>query len=210
LHGLRPYKLAILNPTLSRGEVLLDPSLLRPGQRPDPLEYPLDELLLVSLLAQRRGVEVHGLGVRDSRGNGLLFAGQSGAGKTTLARLWAEASKDTILSDDRIVLRPTGDGITMYGTPWHGEAMYADPGSASLRQIFLLKHGTEDRLTGLAPAQAAARLFACSFVPFHNPEGLAFSLGFLERVVREIPCQELTFTPHEGVVRYVRGAGRHG
>jgi hypothetical protein len=210
LDDLRPYKLAVLNSLLIRGQVFLDRSLLRPGQEPDPLEYPLDELLMVSLLSQERGVEVHGFGVRDSMGDGLLFVGQSGAGKTTMARLWADGEDAVILSDDRIVLRRTGDGISMYGTPWHGEAMYADPGSAPLRGIFLLRHGTDNRLTSLRPAQATARLFACSFVPFYNPEGLAFALDFLENLVRDVPCHELRFVPDRRIVDVVRGWSSQG
>ena len=53
-----------------------------------PLHYPLDELLMVHLLARGRGVEIHGSGIVDADGYGTLFAGQSGAGKTTMSRLW--------------------------------------------------------------------------------------------------------------------------
>ena len=73
-----------------------------------PLEYPLDELLLQGLLARGRGAEIHACGIADGSGRGLLFVGQSGAGKTTMARLWEGERGITVLSDDRIILRRVG------------------------------------------------------------------------------------------------------
>ena len=83
-----------------------------------PLEYPLDELLIINLLAQGRGVEVHAAGVIDPEGCGHLFLGQSGGGKTTISRLWQGVERAEILSDeDRIILRKEAGRIWMYGTP---------------------------------------------------------------------------------------------
>src|SRR6202035_5349029 len=40
--------------------------------------------------------------------------------------------------------------MRMYGTPWHGEAAYASPGSAPLSRIFVLEHGQGNVLTRLS------------------------------------------------------------
>ena len=87
------------------GEILLHPGFFEWSQPVDPLSTPLDELLYGALLARGRGAEIHGCGLIDAHGNGLLFAGRSGAGKTTMARLWQDVPGTTILSDDRIILR---------------------------------------------------------------------------------------------------------
>src|SRR5271165_1500030 len=42
--------------------------------------------------------------------------------------------------------------MRMYGTPWHGEAMYASPNSAALARIFILEHGCGNILTPLPPS----------------------------------------------------------
>src|SRR5208282_3198627 len=80
--GDAPYKAAILDDSFRHGRVLLSRHVF--GRMPAvyPLEYPLDELLVIHRLAQGEGVEVHACGVVDERGRGLLFAGHSGAGKS--------------------------------------------------------------------------------------------------------------------------------
>ena len=70
-------------------------------------------------------------------------------------------------------------GMRMYGTPWHGEAMFASPNSAPLSRIFILEHGHGNVLTRLSPSQAVAELFARSFVPFHRHEYVDSALDFL-------------------------------
>jgi len=210
--GSLPYKIASVDRGLTAGEIWLHQPYFPSGLPVNPLEYPLDELLLIHLLAAGRGVEVHACGVMDSGGQGYLFAGQSGAGKTTMAKLWqmAEGARGAggvmILSDDRIILRKIDGTVWMYGTPWHGEAAMARAARAPMAGIYLLRHGQSNKLVSLRPSDAAARLLACSFPPFYHSGGLDFTLGFLEQVVEAVPCHELWFTPDERVVTLVGGS----
>lgn len=136
--GSVPYKIASFNWKFSSGEVSFHHPYFTRGQPLYPLDYPLDELLLVNLLARGKGVEVHACGVVDAKGNGHLFIGQSGSGKTTLARLWEDEPGVKVLSDDRIILRKVGSCLWMYGTPWHGEAELASSDRAPFnRGLFL-------------------------------------------------------------------------
>ena len=68
--GPVPYKIASFNRKFTSGEVCFHHPYFSRSQPLYPLDYPLDELLLVNLLAQGRGVEVHACGVVDSAGNG--------------------------------------------------------------------------------------------------------------------------------------------
>jgi hypothetical protein len=160
----------------------------------------LDELLLLNLLSQGRGAEIHGCGVVDAAGHGHLFAGQSGAGKSTMARLWQERKDARVLSDDRIVLRKANGKIWIYGTPWHGDAGSAAAARAPLSRIYFLRHEQENELIPTREAEAVGRLLACSFPPFYSPKGLRFTLGFLEEVVKAVGCFELGFVPDERVI----------
>lgn len=202
--GTLPYKQACFSPDFTTGEVVLHGDYFDRGQGVDALEYPLDELLMLNLLAQGRGVEVHACGIEDSDGRGYLFAGQSGAGKTTTARLWETAGGAQVLSDDRIILRCLEGRIWMYGTPWHGEAELACSRRTPLAQVFFLGRGAENELVARRPGESVARLLACSFVPFYSPGGLDFSLGFFQQLTRTVPCGELRFVPDERAVQFVR------
>jgi len=205
--GSIPYKVARVQKDFSWGEVLLHRGYFDQARPIYPLEYPLDELLFINFLALGRGAEVHACGVVDSHGDGHLFIGQSGAGKTTMARLWQNEEETTILSDDRIVLRQKGEELWMYGTPWHGEARIASPLRAPLSRLYFLQHGKKNELVELGTTEAMARLFACSFVPFYSPEALKFTAGFFEEVAKAVPCYRLSFFPDKTVVGFIRQLG---
>jgi hypothetical protein len=201
--GPLPYKEATFDSDFTSGEVTLRRSCFQAGQGLWPLEYPLDELIVQGLLARGRGAEIHACGIADASGRGLLFVGQSGAGKTTMARLWEGVGETRVLSDDRIIVRRVGSSFTMYGTPWHGEAALAEPASAPLAGVFFLEHGAANDLHALRGAAAAARLFACGFPPFHDRDGLDFTLSFFAELAAAVPCYELRFAPDAHVVQFV-------
>jgi hypothetical protein len=163
--GPSPYRLAIFDDEFRSGRIVIDRARLRDREVLEPLEYPLDELLMMHLLARGRGVEIHGCGVVDRDGGAWLFAGHSEAGKSTTAGLWHE-QQATILSDDRVILRLEGDRVWMHGTPWHGDGGFATPSDALVKQIFFLEHGAANHAEPVGGAAAAARLLARAFPPF--------------------------------------------
>jgi hypothetical protein len=195
-----PYKLARINKDFTTGKILLHEPYFDHNQPVNVLEYPMDELLLINFLALGKGVEIHSCGIIDQLGQGRLFVGQSGAGKTTIARLLEQTEGITVLSDDRIILRQMGQAVWMYGTPWHGEAGLASPARAPLSQVYFLEKGSKNELAPQKRAEALGRLFACSFLPFYSHEGLAFTLGFLEEVVKTVPCHVLKWFPDRKVI----------
>jgi len=203
--GAFPYKEARLDASGRCGVVLLDPRACPPERPVDPLEFPLDELLFQRLLAARGGIELHAVGiVEPSSGRGYLFAGQSGDGKTTTARLWQETVGAAILSDDRIVLRrEDGGGWRMHGTPWHGEAELALPTSAPLTGIFVLTRGERNALVPMSPARAVAALLARGFPAFHDAPATARLVRRLQALAGEVPCRRFPFVPDGEAVRFI-------
>lgn len=204
--GAAPYQAAAFSDDFRRGEVTLrrEPFAGRPAIY--PLHYPLDEVFMVHLLARGHGVEVHGGGVVLPDGRGWLFVGVSGAGKTTLSRIWLAEPDVRVLSDERIILREEGGEIWMYGTPWHGDGHIAQPGRARLDRVFFLRHGARNALAAVSAASVVARLFVCGFTPFHDAAGIDFSLGFLGDVARRVRCDELAFLPDPSAVAFARAS----
>src|SRR5579859_2238286 len=201
--GVEPYKIATADEDFTRVHVELNRMYFTHETTQLPLEYPLDELLYVHRLARDgEGVEVHACGLIAPDGTGHLFAGHSGAGKSTTSRLWT-AMGARILSDDRIILRMENGRMTMHGTPWHGDANEASQGSAPLHGIYLLEQSSRNHAKRMTTSEAAVELFARSFLPFHGHTGIASVLGFYDHALDTVACHRLEFLPELSAVEHV-------
>jgi len=208
--GAEPYKRLHVDRGFRSGRILLNRKYFREGSQTGPLDYPLDELMVVHRLGRERGVEVHAAGMRDAEGNGYLFLGHSGAGKSTTTRLWNQQHSMTVLSDDRIILRlnEAQHKVWMYGTPWHGEAAFAAPEKCAVQRLFILEHAPDhqpnNRVTPLRGSEAVGEIMARSFLPFYDAASLDNTLSFLQEIVAALPCYRLEFRPDGSAVEAVR------
>jgi hypothetical protein len=170
----------------------------------DPFYGPTLELLMVNYLAQGYGIILHGCGV-VWQGKGLLFVGESGAGKSTMARLWAQERGVEVLSDDRTIIRKKGNGFRIYGTPWHGEGKFGSPGAARLEKIFFLTKGRVNALRSLKGVDPVSRFLTCSFPPYWDKGGMDFTVEFLTKLATKVHCEELSFKPDRSVIDFLKG-----
>src|SRR5262249_2250804 len=136
-------------------------------------------------------------------GVGRLFVGHSGAGKSTISRLWLKQPGSCVLSDDRIILRRQEGQLRMFGTPWHGDAGLAAQASGTVNHIFLLEHGSKNEIIPLDKSRAAAQLFARTFVPHHSAAGLANSLQFIEETACTVPVSLFRCVPNTTAVEAI-------
>ncbi|HJW88441.1 MAG TPA: hypothetical protein VJ565_03070 [Dehalococcoidia bacterium] len=205
--GPTPYRLVVLDEDFQEGHLFVRP-------RTDlaeefgaghvaicPFEYPLDELIMVNLLARGRGLNIHACGV-GWHSRGLAFCGASGAGKSTLARLFAERGVP-VLSDDRLILRRQDGALWIHGTPWHGDASASLAEKASLEKLYFLRHAPANEIVPLSPGEAVKRLLTCCFPPFYYAPGMEYTLSFMAQLTQEIPCYELGFVPDDSAVELV-------
>jgi hypothetical protein len=193
----------VLNSNLTSGNIFLD---YDPSYKTDlsyPLGWPLNQILMIFLLSKERGILFHACGI-DDRGNGVLFMGNSGHGKSTMGKLWLENQCD-ILNDDRIVVREKDDQFCMYGTPWHGTLAEWSLKGLPIRKIFFLNPGGKNNAIRKNGAEAVAMLITRSFPPFWDQKSMTYTMDLCHRLVNKIPCHELSFEPDERIVDFVRG-----
>jgi hypothetical protein len=197
--GPDPYRTAVFSEDYCYGEIFT-PTPPAGGRYPHPLEYPLGEVLLVCLLGLGRGVMTHACGL-DDQGRGYLFAGCSGHGKSTLARLWHGRAR--LLNDDRIVIRRRQGRFWMYGTPWHGEVHEVSPDPVPLERVFFLRHARRHSITPVSRTTALSALLVRAFPPLWDREGMGYTLDILGQVVGSVPCHWLDFAPETSIVDFV-------
>ena len=187
---------------LERGDfhAELDPSLRRGHIRQTANPYAIDAAFRIVhslLLASQGGLLVHAASaVRNGRA--FLFAGVSGAGKTTISRL---APPDaTLLTDEISYLRREGEGYVAYGTPFAGEL--AKPGEnvcAPLAALYLLAQGPENRIDPVGDAEATRAILESVLFFAHDSKLVGKVFDSVCELVRRVPVQRLTFVPDSRV-----------
>ena len=163
---------------------------------------PSDRIILVGLLATFGGIMVHGCSIAE-RNVGLLFTGPSGSGKTTTARLW-EAAGAQCLNDERSILMPSGNGVVIGATPWHGEHPRIRTAVPPLAAIFHLVKSDKNAIRALPPADALSRLMTLTFIPVFREDGIALALSACAAMVERVPSFEFQFTPDARAVECCR------
>ncbi len=184
--------------SLERGDFRAewDPASNSGSIRQSANPYSIDSVLRILhtlLLSRQGGFLVHAASaVRN--GKAFLFAGASGAGKTTLSKL---APADAVLLTDEIsYVRRQEYGYTAFGTPFAGElAKVGENVCAPIAAVYLLAKGPENRIEPVAQAQASRALL--TNILFFAEDAELVSLVFQSacEFVTRVPVYRLTFVP---------------
>ncbi len=159
------------------------------------IQNPLDEILVVHMgLARSASMLLHAAG-GSIDGQGVLFAGPAGTGKSTVSRLLGKTRNARFLSDDRIVLRRFGSKLSMFGTPWPGDAGVALNESVPLKALCFLRHGNRTELTRLEAEEARNRLLPVTSVPWYEPSLADRAHELCDFLVATYPAFDLSFRP---------------
>ncbi|MGB2593056.1 MAG: hypothetical protein WBG02_00185 [Candidatus Acidiferrum sp.] len=177
------------NPSTARGRI---------EQTMNP--YSLDSVLRIVhtlLLAGKGGFLVHAASaIRNGRA--FLFAGVSGAGKTTMARL---APSDAALLTDEIsyVTRQEG-GFFAVGTPFFGELARAGENlRAPIECVYLLAKGPDNKIEPISGADAVRGLLANILFFARDPRFVRLVFDAALDFVSRVPVRRLTFAPDSRV-----------
>jgi hypothetical protein len=158
--------------------------------------FAVDSLMRVLwsiFLSRDGGALVHACGLRHAE-IGVVFPGQSGAGKTTLARKAPDA--DDVLSDEMVALRPSDEGWRVYGTPFWGD--FARGGismrSWPLRALGFLSQREGVVMAPITSSEATLRLLSC-FVCFQTDRPtVERNLAIAARLCSEVRSVEAQLT----------------
>ncbi len=164
----------------------------------DPLEYPLDGLILYYLTVMHEDIFIHSSGI-NYKGKGYLFSGISGKGKTTMAGLWDNAGAK-VIHDDRLILRKSGTGYFMHNTPVYDND---EPLKSSLDRIFIIEHGTENKIMPAQGANAISLVMANCIQHNWGEDIIARLLGSVSDLCGKVQVSILTFKPDRSIIDHI-------
>lgn len=136
----------------------------------------------------------------DCCGNGIVFTGYSGVGKTTQAELWKKYQNAEIINGDKVFVRQANDGVYCYGLPWHGSSGYCLNKSVVLTGIVVLRQGQENRITRLNSVQCMEYFMPHIFLPNWDKDSLLSALKTVDNIIEKVPVWLLECRPDEDAV----------
>lgn len=164
--------------------------------RQSPNPYSVNSVLRIlhSLLAGAQGGFLLHAASAIRNGRAFLFAGLSGAGKTTIARL--APPNVTLLTDEISYVRPRAGQFWAFGTPFAGDLKRAGTNvSAPVAALFLLAKGDLTQSEPVRPVEAAYALLR-NILFFATDANLVRPVFYSAcEFVRRIPVRRLTFVP---------------
>jgi hypothetical protein len=150
------------------------------------------------LLARQGGFLLHSASAIRN-GKAFLFAGVSGAGKTTISRL--APADATLLTDEisyvrRVDVSKNREGYVAFGTPFTGElAKLGENTSAPVAALYLLAQGPENRIEPVGVADAGRELLANMLFFAEDQEMVQWAFQAACDFVDRVPVYRLTFVP---------------
>jgi hypothetical protein len=200
-----PDRVIVFTPDHGAGRVFNGPDQVKMYERGHLASLtllPTDQVLLARLLAPRRGCFLHSCGIVLD-GAGVLFVGESGAGKSTAMAQFASVSEP--LCDDRNIVRVWPDGIRVHGTWSHGTVPIVSAGSAPLRAVCFLRQAQDNQVRRITDHAEAVRGLVPRLVrPLVAGDWWPLTFDLVATIVREVPCYELSFDTGGGIVALLR------
>lgn len=140
---------------------------------------------------------IHG-SVINLNGQGIVFLGKSGTGKSTHSRLWLSHIPETsLLNDDNPAIRIKEDGVLIYGTPWSGKTPCYKNESIVLKAFVRLQQAPENKFDLMPGIKGfIAVLPSCTAIRW-NKDLFAEMNTTLEKVISKVQVGFLKCLPDQ-------------
>ena len=113
-------------------------------------------------------------------------------GKSTHTALWLRSFEGSyILNDDKPVIFPENEGVTVWGTPFAGKTDLQVNRGVPLRAVCFLKQGNENSITRIDSERAIALTLNNTYRP-KNSDNMKLLLDMIGRVVETADIFEMS------------------
>lgn len=142
----------------------------------------------------RVGVPMHASLV-EKDGEGVLFLGPSGMGKSTQARLWKSALDADFISGDRPGLRLLDGRWYAYGMPWDGKDGIRRQRGVPVRGLVVLNQAKDNSICRISAMEAKSVLFNQAIIPVWDDKALDGMMPLISRLSTDLPFYRLDCLP---------------
>lgn len=158
------------------------------------LKHALMNLYSSYLVYYQWGLLIHSSCVIE-KGKAYMFAGHSGAGKSTAAKL---SHPRELLSDEATIVKITPDKITVFNSPFRSELdRTCTEETSPLAGIYLLNQAIDNHIVPLSKSNGFLHLMDKVFYWSHSPEEIRGILQLLQHVVNSVSICELHFQKND-------------
>jgi hypothetical protein len=154
------------------------------------LKHALTNLYSSFIVYNNWGLLIHSSCAIEN-GKAHIFAGQSGAGKSTAAKL---SYPRHLLSDEATLVKITSNEVTVYNSPFRSE-LQADSfeGNLELASVQILYQALQNKRTWSTKSDALLHLMDKVFFWPHSQEETKTILRLMAMLVKKVPVYELYF-----------------
>lgn len=135
------------------------------------------------------------------QGQGILFCGVPGAGKSTQARLWERVYCAEAINNDQPCILYENEKAYVNGTPWSGKEPCYKNLCVPVRAIVLVEKSDDDRIEPVSRAEAYGLLSLHEYVVPVYPEIEALYGAAVEKLVNTVPVYRQFCTKTEAAPR---------
>ncbi|MBO0962180.1 hypothetical protein J1P26_20950 [Neobacillus sp. MM2021_6] len=154
------------------------------------LKHALMNLFSSFIVYHNWGLLIHSsCAIENSKAH--VFAGQSGAGKSTVARL---SYPRNLLSDEATLVKITPEEVTIFNSPFRSELKATSfKGNVPLSSVLILYQALQNKRAKLGKSDALLHLMDKVFFWPHSQEETKGIFRLMTLLVKQVPVYELHF-----------------
>lgn len=138
-------------------------------------------------------------------GQGVLFSGPCGIGKSTQAELWHKAFGAKIINGDRAVVRFLSDGFYAGGSPWCGSSGIYCPDFVPIKALILLRQGPVNHMAPAEPKVAFREIYSQCVVHSWDRAFVDRLCTLTAELLQRVPVYTLTCVPNASAAELAKG-----
>jgi hypothetical protein len=156
----------------------------------------VDSILRIAtsfLAIEKNGLLVHSGAIQSKGNNAYIFAGVSGSGKSTIAKISNDSRE--VITDEMTLVEKRNDSYYVSGTPFWGEMQVSKNISRPLNAIFILQQAKEHRIEEIPKTLAISDFMRTVMYFAQNQDAFSQVLEHVVNFLEKVPIYRLHFKP---------------